>query len=435
MENGILLFFLCAIILVALALITLRRHSAGESLSAEAYRSLMAQNEEMRRQLNDKEQELRQAVATLSAKEAEIGHLRELLAKQRAEQSQTVEKMQLQFRELANRILEEKSRSLAEQGVRQIKETLQPLRDKIREFEENIEQKFSQETRDKAGLKKEIEQLISLNQQLSLEARNLAAALKGQSKVQGAWGEYQLEVLLENAGLQKNEHFIVQATLKDEDGKTKRPDYIIRLPQKRHLIVDAKVTLTAYERYFNEEDPRRREQHLREHVESVRRHVYELSKKRYQMLEQVHTPDFVLMYIPLDGALSVALQADPDLLKEALEANVAIVTTSTLIVILQTITYLWRQEKQNRSALEIARQSGLLYDKLAAFVEDLRTVGARLDGAQEAYAEAMRKLSTGARRGDTLLGRAERIRQLGAKTTRQLPSHLIEEAEEESPET
>ncbi|MCS7037678.1 MAG: DNA recombination protein RmuC [Saprospiraceae bacterium] len=433
MDNTLLLL-VGAIVLVLVVLLLLKRAPVGENVSAEVYRDLQAQNEVLQKALQAKEQELRDAVAQIAAQAQTLAHQRDQLERQKAEQEQLAKQMRLEFEQLANRLFEEKSQRFTEQNAQQLHQTLAPLREKIREFEASIERKFTDETRDKASLRKEIEQLVALNQQLSQDARNLTAALKGQSKVQGDWGEHQLEVLLENAGLLRGEHFVAQATFRDDDRQTKRPDYIVRLPQQRHLIIDAKVSLTAFERYCSEDDPEARERHLRAHVDSLRGHVQQLGSKNYHALYQIHTPDFVLLYVPLDGAVSTAMQVYPDLLREGLERNVVIVTNSTLAVILRIVTHIWRQEKQNRSALEIARQSGLLYDRLVAFVEDLRTVGDRLNGAQKAYDDAMRKLTTGARPGDTIIGRAERIREMGAKATRQLPPELFEGIAEEADE-
>ncbi|MCS6929803.1 MAG: DNA recombination protein RmuC [Saprospiraceae bacterium] len=431
MDDSIFLL-LIALAIVAFFILFVRQLPNHRSVSWEVYHNLQAQNESLQKALEDKERELREATAKLAAQERTLLHQQEQLREQETKLEQMTSRIRLEFERLADRLFEEKSRRFTEQNADQLRQTLAPLREKIREFEESIERKFTEETRDKVRLRQEIEQLVSLNQQLSQDARNLTAALKGQSKIQGDWGEYQLEVLLENAGLQAGEHFFAQQVFSDDEGQTKRPDYIIRLPQQRHLIIDAKVSLVAFERYFNEEDPVARERHLRAHVESLRNHIHQLSSKNYQSIPQLQTPDFVLLYVPLDGAVSLAMQVYPELLREGLERNVVLVTNSTLAVILRIVAYIWRQEKQNRSALEIARQSGLLYDKLVAFVEDLRNIGHRLDSAQEAYHEAMRKLTSGARRGDTLIGRAERIREIGARATRQLPPDLLEDAAAET---
>lgn len=425
-----------AIALVLVVLLVLRRQTdgvthgataAGPSVPKELYNAIVAQNEMLRAELAAREQQLRDGLAQIAAREQSILHLQETLQTQKAESEQLHLRFKTEFENLANRLLEEKSRRFTEQNAQQLHQTLAPLREKILEFEQNIDRKFTEETREKSGLKKEIEQLRELNQQLSRDAHNLASALKGQSKVQGDWGEFQLEVLLEKAGLQKGAHFLTQTTLRDETGAAKRPDFIIQLPENKQLIIDAKVSLTAFERYFNEDDPTRREQHLRAHVGSIRNHVQELSNKNYQMLYQVNTPDYLLLFIPIESALSVAAQADPKLFTDALERNIVLVSTSSLLATMRTVAYLWKQEKQTRSVQEIARQSGLLYDKFVSFIEDLRSIGARLDSARTAYDEAMLKLVNGARPGDTLVGRAEKIRELGAKASKRLPEELVEE--------
>jgi DNA recombination protein RmuC len=334
-------------------------------------------------------------------------------------------KFKTEFENIANRLLEEKSQRFSAQNAQQLQSVLFPLKEKIKEFEESVERKFLEETREKTSLKKELEQLHQLNRQLSLDAHNLATALKGQSKVQGDWGEMQLETLLEKSGLQKGVHFLTQATFRDDDGAAKRPDFIISLPDNKHLIVDAKVSLTAFERYFNANDPAERDQHLKAHIGSLRNHIDNLSRTNYQMLYQINTPDYLLLFVPLESALNTASQADPKLFTDALERNIVLVTTSSLLATMRTVAHLWKQEKQARSVLEIARQSGLLYDKFVAFVEDLRTIGARLDNARSAYDDAMNKLSSAARPGDTLIGKAEKIRELGARTTKSLPQDLI----------
>ena len=238
-----------------------------------------------------------------------------------------------------------------------------------------------------------------------------------------------MEVLLEKAGLEKGTHFIVQTTFRGDDGGLKRPDFIIQLPENKQLVIDAKVSLTAYERYWSESDQGQREQHLKAHITSIRNHIDQLSKKNYQQLYDINSPDYLLLYIPLDAALSAAAQADPRLLTDALDRNIVLVSAGSLLATLRTVAYLWRQDTQSRSVLEIARQGGLLYDKFVAFVEDLNGIGGRLDAARESWSDAMNKLTRSTKKGDTLVGRAERIRELGAKASKQLPQALLDEAE------
>ncbi|MBX2889499.1 MAG: DNA recombination protein RmuC [Saprospiraceae bacterium] len=423
-------FLLGGILLILLVALLQRRQPyhpsvAGEFVPKELYDTIHAQTETLRNELAHREQELRDALAQLAAREQQIFHLDNTLQNQKAEVEQLQVRFKTEFENIANRLLEEKSQRFTAQNAQQLQSVLSPLKEKIKEFEENVERKFLEETREKTSLKKEIEQLHQLNQQLSHDAHNLAAALKGQSKVQGDWGELQLETLLEKSGLQKGVHFLTQVTYRDDDGHAKRPDFIIHLPENKHLVVDAKVSLTAFERYFNTDDPNERDQHLKAHVTSLRNHVENLSRTNYQMLYQINTPDYMLLFVPLEGALTIAAQADPKLFTDALERNIVLVTTSSLLATMRTVAHLWKQEKQTRSVLEIARQSGLLYDKFVAFVEDLRTIGNRLDNARTAYDDAMNKLTSAARPGDTLIGKAEKIRELGARASKSLPQELL----------
>lgn len=399
-------------------------------VSKELHNAIIEQVDQMRSELSEKEDDLRSALAQLAAREQQIFHLEQTLQNQKAEVEQLQTRFKTEFENIANRLLEEKSQRFTEQNARNMQSVLMPLKDKIKEFEENVDRKFMDETREKATLKEEIKQLHTLNQQLSVDAHNLANALKGQSKMQGDWGEMQLETLLEKSGLQKGIHFLSQNTFRDDDGNAKRPDFIIQLPDNKQLIIDSKVSLSAFERYFNTEDPTQRDTHLRAHVASLRSHVDNLSKTNYQTLYQLNTPDYMLLFVPLDSALSTAAQADPQLFTDALERNIVLVSTSTLLATMRTVAHLWKQEKQSRSVLEIARQSGLLYDKFVAFVEDLRTIGARLDTARVAYDDAMHKLVNASRPGDTLVGKAQKIRELGARTTKNLPQDMIDQAEE-----
>jgi DNA recombination protein RmuC len=429
-----LLLLLIGILLVALVFLAIRQQNrpGGGSIDKTQFvpRELLeASAEEMdrlRNELANKEREVRDAHAQLAAREQQVFHLEERIRNHRAEQEQLQAKFKTEFENLANRLLEEKSARFSAQNAQQLQQVLLPLREKIKEFEENVDRKFLEETREKTSLKKELEQLHALNQQLSNDAHNLAAALKGQSKVQGDWGEMQLEILLEKSGLQKGTHFLTQATFRDESGAAKRPDFVIQLPDNKQLIVDSKVSLTAFERYFNATDPAEREQSLKAHVASLRNHIDNLSRTNYQSLYQINTPDYLLLFVPLEGALTAAAQADPRLFTDALERNIVIVSTSSLLATLRTVAYLWKQEKQAKSVLEIARQSGLLYDKFVAFVDDLRAVGARLDNARSAYDDAMHKLTNAARPGDTLIGKAEKIKELGARATKSLPPEMLD---------
>jgi DNA recombination protein RmuC len=417
------------IIVLTLALLALRGKGEATLLQPTTdqvpkalYDAALTQQEQLRTDNAQKEQELRALSSLLAARDQQVAHLQA----QNLERAAAEQQMKAAFENLASRLLDQKGAQMRQSNAQEMQLILQPLREKIQEFEAHIERKFTEETREKSGLKKEIEQLRDLNQQLSRDANNLATALKGQNKTQGDWGEMQLEVLLEKSGLQKGVHFVTQNSFIDDNGATKRPDFIVQLPDNKQLIIDAKVSLTAFERFYNDNDPQHRERHLKAHIDSIRAHVDNLSSKNYQQLQQVNSPDYLLLFIPLESALTTATQADPRLFTDALERNIVLVTTSSLLATMRTVSYLWKQDKQNRSVQDIARQSGLLYDKFVAFVEDLRGIGTRLDQAQQAYGDAMNKLTSAVRPGDTLIGKAEKIRELGAKATKSLPGELTD---------
>ncbi|MDI6758042.1 MAG: DNA recombination protein RmuC, partial [Endomicrobiia bacterium] len=293
-------------------------------------------------------------------------------------------------------------------------------------------QAYDAELRDKVSLKTEIKNLTELNRRLSEGAENLAGAIKGDSKFQGDWGEIQLEMILERAGLEKDVHYSKQEAIRDAEGNLLRPDYVVRLPDDKVLIIDSKVSLKDYESYFSASDEASRESHLKKHIESMLRHIDLLSLKSYEKLYGVSTPDYVLMFVPLEPALYAALKKDPSLLTKALEKNVALVSTSTMLHALRTISFIWKQENQRRNVFEIARESGQLYDKFVGFHADLDEAGKKIAAAAEALAAAMNKLKTSTRKGDTIIGRIERIKSLGADATKSLPTQIADDVRESS---
>ncbi len=426
------LLLLAGFLAIVLVILLIRQQGSqapaqGGMVSRDLMEALQGQLEVLKGELTLREDELRKTLAQLAARDQHILHLQQSLNSLKSETDQLQKRFQTEFENVANRLLEEKSSRFTEQNARNLTNILTPLKEKIKDLEDNIDRKFSEESREKTSLREELKQLQLLNSQLSSEAHNLVSALKGQSKTQGDWGELQLETILEKSGLQKGVHFETQASMRDEAGNMKRPDFIIHLPDNKHLIVDSKVSLGAFEQYFNSTEPQARDKFLSDHIRSLRKHIADLSATNYQLLGPVNSPDYLILFIPLDGALTAAVQADPRLYTEALERNIVLVSTSTLLATLRMVAYLWRQDKQTRSVQEIARQSGMLYDKFVAFVDDLRRVGTQLDSARSAYGEAMNKLTDAARPGDTLIGKANKIRDLGAKTTKSLPPELLEE--------
>ncbi len=391
------------------------------------YQKLEEQADLLKSDLAFAEQELRKLSSEQAADQVRFQFLEEKLLQQKQEMLQLQQQARLEFENLANRLLEEKSERFTLQNKQQVEGLLQPLKEKIKEFSEQIDTKFLEETKQRSLLQQEMQHLRLLNTQLSQDANNLVNALKGESQVQGAWGELRLELLLEKAGLERNIHYRTQESFKDENGQQKRPDFIVELPDNKQIIIDSKVSLSAYERFFNCEEDIQKSFHLKEHLESIQRHIKELSQKNYQQLYQINTPDYVLLFIPMESAFALAMQHSPRLFLEALEQNVVLVTSSTLLATMRTVAYIWKQERQKKNVLEIARQSGLLYDKFVGFVEDLTLIGQKLEEAQRTYQLAFNKLKDSPKYGDTLIGRSERIKELGAKASKSLPSELMED--------
>jgi DNA recombination protein RmuC len=328
-----------------------------------------------------------------------------------------------QFKNLANEILEDKSKRFTEQNVASLDALLKPLQTKLSEFKEQVNTSYGNEARERFALKNEIERLANLNLRMSDETRSLTQALKGDSKVQGNWGELVLESILESSGLRKGEEYLVQDSHTQIDGSRLQPDVVVKLPEGRSLVVDSKVSITAYSRHAEATDPTISEQELAAHIQSLRQHIQGLSSKNYSSLYGIGSVDFVLMFVPIEPAFLLALKTAPNLYQEALAKNIVLVCPSTLMATLRTVAHLWRQDHQNRNALEIAKQCGTLYDKFVGFVDDLEKLGQRLDQAQTSYHDAFSKLKSG--KGN-LIRTAEKVRELGVKPSKNLSAPLIE---------
>jgi DNA recombination protein RmuC len=345
---------------------------------------------------------------------------------QTAQEAKTV--LSDQFKNLANEILEEKSKRFAEQNQQNLDILLKPLQEKLTDFRKQVDETYQSEARERFALKQEVEKLAGLNLRMTDETRALTNALKGESKTQGDWGELVLETILENSGLRKGEEYLVQDTQTISDGSRLQPDVVIRLPESKHLVIDSKVSITAYTRYIQADDEAIKTAELNSHVLSMKQHIQGLSAKNYQDLYGVGSIDFVLMFIPIEPAFLAAMRHAPDIYQEALKKNIVIVCPSTLLATVRTVAHLWRQEHQNRNAQEIARQCASLYDKFVGFVEDLDKVGQRLEQAQISYTDAVGKLKTG--RGN-LIRTAENVKKLGVKPNKSLPSKLTDVADDE----
>jgi len=333
------------------------------------------------------------------------------------------EELTHQFKNLANDILEEKSKRFSEQNQQSLGQLLDPLKTKLQEFQGKVEQVYVQEGKDRSALAEQVRQLMELNKTVSQEANNLTKALKGSNKTQGNWGELVLERVLEGSGLRKGEEYDVQESHTLADGRRLQPDVVVHLPDDRHLVIDAKATLVAYEDYANAEDEKHRDAALKRHLDAVRSHIKGLSDKNYQDLYGLKSLDFVLMFIPIEPAFMLAVTHDRDLFMDAWNKNVLLVSPSTLLFVVRTVANLWRQEAQTRNAQDIAKRGAELYDKLAGFVEDMESLGTRLNQAQKDYDGAINKLSTG--RGN-LIRQAEMLKKLGVKPSKSLPAPMVE---------
>jgi DNA recombination protein RmuC len=361
-----------------------------------------------------------------SSLKSDYSNFQQKLDEQKGELEKLHEKFEETFENLANRIFEEKTNKFSEQSKSNLAEILNPLKEKITEFQSKVEETNKESIKGNASLREQLSMLKDMNQQITQEAKNLTDALKGQSKTQGNWGEFILESILEKSGLVKGREYVVQQSLTAESGKRFQPDVIIKLPENKSIVIDSKVSLVAYEKFISSEDESEKQVALREHINSIRSHIKNLSSKNYQNLYQLQSLDFVLMFMPVEPAFALAVQNDQSIFNDAFEMNIVIVSPSTLLATLRTISSIWRQENQNKNALEIARQAGSLYDKFVNFYNDLLDVGKKMDSAKDSYENAMKKIHDG--RGNLISG-VEKIKQLGAKTSKTMPHAAINRAE------
>ncbi|WP_419903581.1 DNA recombination protein RmuC [Kiloniella sp.] len=388
------------------------------------------------RELLEKEiQELRQQKVQLEINATESKTTLDKERESHAEKLQILDEARLklteQFENLANKILDEKSKKFTEQNKQGLETLLNPLKENIQVFQKKVEETYDKESKERFSLHKEVQRLSDLNKQVSEDTHNLTKALKGQSQTQGAWGEMILEMVLEKSGLSKGREYDVQQSLNTEEGKRYRPDVVVHLPNGKDIVIDSKVSLTAYERFHSSEDETLIAASLAEHVSSIQNHVRDLSKKSYQDLEAIRSLDYVLLFMPIEGAFSAAVQHQPDLVGQALEKNVVIVTPSTLLLALRTVENIWRYEDQNQNAQKIAERAGKLYDKFVGFADDLTKVGDFLNKAQHSHDEAFKKLTNG--RGN-IVRQVDQLQKMGAKTSKALPDSLTELLDSDSVE-
>ena len=375
-------------------------------------------------QREQQDAEIRRLDAQRAALAAELKEQQDSHQQRLSDLQGSRDELRAQFAELAGKIFDEREQRFAETSQQQLGQLLDPLKERIQSFEKRVEESYQQEARERFSLGKELERLQQLNQRLGDEATNLTRALKGQ-KTQGNWGELVLERVLEHAGLEKGREYQTQVSLKSADGERFQPDVLIQLPGDKQVVVDAKVSLTAYQQFIAAEDDATRQLALKQHVLSLRSHLKGLSLKDYQRLEGLHSLDFVLLFVPIEAAFAAALQADPGLFQEAFDQHIVIVSPTTLLATLRVIDSLWRQERQSQNAREIAERAGALYDKFVAFIQDLDEMGTRLQQLDKAYAGARNKLCDG--RGN-IISRVENLKLLGARASKSLPVELLEQA-------
>ncbi|NJB72013.1 DNA recombination protein RmuC [Saonia flava] len=399
--------------------------------SEEHLRSSLAIQEEKLKYAEEEKSQLRLENAQLDNQiiryQADLENLHLKNTEQKEEVEKLQEKFTKEFENLANKILEEKSEKFTKSNKENIENILNPLKEKIKTFEEKVDKTHKESIDYHAALRQQIFGLKEMNEQMSKETINLTKALKGDSKMQGNWGELVLERVLEKSGLEKDREYSVQQSFTREDGTRVLPDVIIHLPDGKKMIVDSKVSLTDYERYVNAEDEVK-EKYLKDHINSLRKHVDQLSEKKYEDLYEMESPDFVLMFVPIEPAFAVAINNDNNLYNKAFEQNIVIVTPSTLLATLRTIDSMWNNEKHQRNAIEIARQAGALYDKFEGFVSDLTKVGKKMDEAKSEYKGAMNKLVDG--RGNIVTS-IEKLKKMGAKAKKSIPEPILKRAQED----
>ena len=402
--------------------------TSEKNISEEKNKTYVEEIDKYKIETENKENLIIELNKDIATKSANFANLNEKLSEQKKDIDNLQEKFRLEFKNLANEILEEKTKKFTEQNKINIDDILKPLSEKIKDFEKKVEDTYDKESKQRFSLKEEIKRLEELNRQVSNDTLNLTKALKGESKTQGNWGEVVLENILERSGLVKDREYFVQQSFTDEKGKRLQPDVVITYPGARNLVIDSKVSLTAYERYVSAENDTEKESALKEHITSIKNHVNELSQKSYQDIYELKSIDFVMMFLPVEPAYLLAIQKNPELWNYAYDKRILLISPTNLIAALKMVESMWRQEYQSKNVMEIARQSGDLYDKFVGLFDDLVDIGKKLNATKTSYDASMNKLYSG--KGN-LIKRVERIKILGAKTSKELPKNLIDRMEDE----
>lgn len=430
-----LILVLLAIVIIALIFLLFKKPGNQQnqldmlSLKENEHQKTLIYLREEKQQLEDEIIDLRTGFMDERSRAVRAEEMLNAQLARHAEQEKYIADLQqrfkLEFEQIANKILDEKTAKFTDQNKLSMDQILSPLRENIKAFEEKVERVYKAESDERNVLKGVISQLMDQSRQIQEDANNLTKALKGDNKKQGNWGEIILERVLERSGLVKDQEYRIQSSFNTATGNRVQPDVIIDLPDDKHIVVDSKVSLIAYEKSVTAETEEEREQYIRQHLASLKSHIQDLSGKNYQALYQINSPDFVLLFVPIESSFGIAVQKDAELFNYAWDRRVVIVSPSTLLATLRTISSIWKQERQNRNVLEIARLSGSMYDKFVGFMTDMDSIGRNIRQTQDAYDKAINKLSTGS---GNLATTAEKIKKLGAKTTKQIDSKLLDPA-------
>ena len=384
---------------------------------------LIKQLEETKTSFSNKDSENKELIAKLSIAETNLSNLNEKLETNKAELEGLHKKFTLEFENLANKVLEEKSQKFSELNKKQIDAIINPFNENLKEFKQTVKDTYEKGMKERTELGAELKHIQELNQKLSVEANNLTKALKGDVQKQGRWGEMILEKILESSGLEKDKHFRTQDSFTLSDGRRQRPDAVVYLPENKHIIIDSKVSLVAYEKYVNSDNEEEKKQFLKEHIASVRAHIKDLADKDYINSLGLENPEYILMFVPIEASLGLTVSNDNQIFTEAWDKRVVIVSPSTLIATLMTVNAIWKQTMQTENALLIADRGGKLYEKFIGFVDDLKAVGVSIEKANKEYEKAMSKLSEGS---GNLVRQAEMLKELGAKTTKSIDKEILE---------
>lgn len=418
MDKGIVVWTVPLFLVVLGVALTLLITQRRQNLRLQhQYREATARLEEMRERMQYAEAQLQTSRATAQQERRNADEKLRLL-------QASEERLTQQFENLANKIFEQKSQGLQQQNQQTLSATLEPFKQQLESFKRQVTQHYTDEAKERSALKSEVMTLRELNRQMAQEAEALTKALKGDSKQQGNWGELVLERILEQSGLREGHEYQTQSHHRDDEGRSFKPDVIVHLPHQKDVVIDSKVSLSAYERYFNSDDESEKERLLQEHVQSLKQHIKQLGKKNYQQLEGLRTLDYVLMFVPVEPAFLLAVDREPELIKLALEQQIMLVSPTNLLVALRTVHNIWQYEYQNRNAEKIAIEAGKLYDKFVGFIEDLEKVGSSLQALDNRYQDAMKKLTSG--RGN-LVSRVEKFRQMGVQTSKRIADDLLDD--------